>query len=215
MNDQERFTQQALADMKRREEIMNELLAERPLPYITALIMAGDLHTAEKAWDAMVNEGVPYEQAQVRVGSYARLDFAVRALDEGYTSLDELFEELPELWRGSDPNDQDPRYLDLWKQAYARNGSTYVRDGEAIPSRGTMIKVYRGQQPGEPLGIAWSLDRAIAQKFANGAGMRVANANGKVYTGEVYIGHVLAYLTGRGESEIIVDPANVVFGESA
>jgi hypothetical protein len=115
--------------------------------------------------------------------------------------------ECASLWRGADPDDTDPENLEVWRRLYRLNGSHYIRDGRPLPA-GQYVTVYRGGAPLEP-GIAWSTDPKIARKFANGAGLRV-RTHGEVIRGEVHRKHVLAYITGRGEAEVIVDPKYVV-----
>jgi len=106
----------------------------------------------------------------------------------------ELIEMLPDLWRGSDPDDTDPQYLRLWKTAWLANGRRTVRDGPHLP-KGRTVRCYRGQDADAPLGIAWSLDRRVAEKFARGAGTRQSNRSGMVFETEVPRTAVLAYLT--------------------
>ena len=198
---------EALAEMfQRRQGIADKLVEDDPnLSPITAIIIAGDMESADKAYSLMESKGVTYQRASVLVGSYARLDFAMRAYENGYVDLDTLLDDLPELWRGSDPDDTDPRFLDLWKRAWIRNKRHYIRDGKALPSR-QYLNIYRGQKESDTYGIAWSLDPKIAQKFARGAGTRQADYPGVVYRARVARAKVYAYLTGRGESEVIVDP---------
>ena len=104
-----------------------------------------------------------------------------------------------------DPDDTDGRYLRLWKSAWVANGRHYIRDGRSLPRSGRLLTVYRGQMPEDKFGIAWTTDPKIAQVFANGAGARVPQ-NGTVFMAHVHRDHVYAYLTGRGESEVILDP---------
>jgi hypothetical protein len=178
--------------------------ADPKLPYITALIVAGDMGSAKRAEKAMA-EGLPFDKALWRVGSYARFGFALDALDKGLVSSEHLLELLPELWSGSDPDDTDSRALALWQAARVAKGRA-ITDGKGLPAGN--LTVYRGQDADAPFGIAWSLDRAIAEKFARGSATRQSNRGGVVYVARVPRAEVLAYLTGRGESEIIWNPAN-------
>jgi hypothetical protein len=188
-----------------------ELMEADPrLPYVSALVMASDLIGADKAWEEL-SQGMPFNQALWCIGSYGRLGFALKALDGGFVSLDELCPILPELWSGSDPDDTDIRFLDLWRAARWRNATDDpIVDGEQLPRAvQSSIDIYRGQDADAPLGIAWSTSESIARKFARGAATRQANRGGVVLHGTVAYEDVLAYLTGRGEFEIIVDPARV------
>jgi hypothetical protein len=71
--------------------------------------------------------------------------------------------------------------------------------------------VYRGiTDPNGYQGFAWTTDPKVAGSFARGAGLRVPVRGGKVITGRVRIDHVLAYITSRKESEVIVDPRFII-----
>ena len=199
-----------MAEFTKREPIMADLMAADPLlNELSAMIIAGDRLTSErsKQW---TRDGCPAVDALPFVGSYGRLEFAVWATDEGFLPVETLLDQLPNLWRGSDPDDTDPRYLALWQSAWERNGKKTVRDGPQLP-KGTQLRCYRGQDAGAPLGIAWSLDRTVAEKFARGAGSRQRSRNGKVFERVVARKDVLAYLTGRGEQEVILStPAQAI-----
>lgn len=210
----------ALPDMERlmvgeqrRMEIAEQLTKDDPsLPPIAAIVMAGDMASAERS-ERWVAEGADAIDCVRFVGSYARFGFAVKMWQQGLIPEDWLLDELPELWRGSDPDDTDPVFLDLWVKARERWGggpkgmrSSYVRDGAALP-KGPLF-VYRGQRGGadEKLGIAWTTDIKIAEKFARTGGLRGATFDGTVFKVRLPKDRVLAYLTGRGESEVIFDP---------
>ena len=198
----DQWVKQAKADSRLAAKLVK---ADPKLPYITALIVAGDMGSAKRAEKAMA-EGMPFDQALQFVGSYARFQFALDGLDKGRVSRDHLLEILPHLWSGSDPDDTDSRALALWQAARAAKGCV-VTDGMRLPA-GKLLTVYRGQDKGAPFGIAWSLNRSIAEAFARGRGTRQSNRGGVVYVAHVPRAEVLAYLTGRGESEIILNPAN-------
>lgn len=208
MNDKDVIAYHAL--VARRAVQLQETNAT--LPFTTAFIMASDAVGAEDVWTRLAAGRIAFPVALAQTGSYARMDLAYRALDAGYATEEQVLGSLPELWRGSDPDDEDGRFLDLWLRATLRNGGRYLRDGAALP-RGRTLTVFRGQDPADDpahlRGIAWSLDVATAEKFARGAWARVGNRRGVVYEGRVPRDVVLGYLTGRGESEVVVDPWSV------
>jgi hypothetical protein len=195
-------------------KIREELMAADPhLHPITALIVAGDVYGARLATKAVEAGEVTAREAFQRVGSYARFEWAVNMMERGYLPEKEFFDELPALWRGSDPDDTNPRFLRLWQHAYQRNGSYMVKDGKALkrPADG-FVTVYRGGDPRTVRdGIAWTTNPKIATKFARGAGERVPRMDGVVIRGRVKYENILAYLTGRGEAEVITEPKNVQF----
>lgn len=196
----EAISKQALAFMARDER----------LPYISAFVMASDTLSGEANLERLTKGEITFAQALLYTGSYARLDLVVNAHDRGLASRDEVLDALIEYWSGSDPDDTDERFLRLWYQAWERNGNRHVTDpdGRDLPSR-KRLTIYRGQDLDAPLGIAWSLSQRIAQKFAMGAATRQANRDGVILKGTVERIDVLAFLTDRGEQEVIVDPDTV------
>lgn len=114
---------------------------------------------------------------------------------------------LPDLWREADPDDTNPEYLSLWREAWTRNGRETICDG---PSLATIkLTIYRGQKKSATVGFAWTLDRAIAAKFAKSGGLRGRIPDGTILKAIVRRKDVYGYLTKRGESEIIIDPRNI------
>ena len=192
--------------------------ADPSLPLHSALTIAGDRASAEPA-ERMIRAGVAFDDALPFVGSYARVDFAVRMAmaAERFLSYEHLIEILPGLWSGSDPDDTDPRFLALWQDAWRRNRRRIILDGPGLPVDAFVsgrngrkyVRVFRGQDAGSPLGIAWTTDRAIAVKFAAGAALRTSDRRGDVLEGRIHRRMVMAFLTGRGESEVILDPGLV------
>ena len=128
------------------------------LPFISALVMAGDLLSVDRSLQ-WLREGkyvVRHGRGFRRVLRTARLPSqGARPKDSSQMSV--ALTDLPGCGRGSDPDDTDPRFLDLWKRARIANGGSYLRDGKALPRR-RILQVYRGQDEGAPFGIAWSLD---------------------------------------------------------
>jgi hypothetical protein len=181
---------------------------------LTATVIASDLYSAERATKELEAGLITADQAVWTTGSYARWNLVralmlVGQLDEAW-----LDENILRLWQGCDPDDTDPENLVIWQMARNRHGGM-LRDGRPLPqgARGTIhsVRVYRGGPPvtGTRNGIAWTTDPKIAQRFANGAGERVQRTNGVVIEGYVHDSKVLAYITGRNESEVIVEPKDV------
>lgn len=181
---------------KRRGELMKPLMANG-MNFLTAIVVAGDLLSAEHA-DKMVAEGIPAEEAVNFIGSYARFDWALKNVPK-----EKLLAILPDLWVGADPDDTKPEYLMLWKEAFMANGAEIVIDEKPLPKRKS-FKIYRGQV-GDAKGISWTLDRSIAVKFAATGGGRGEVSGGKILEKTVTRKQILAYLTSRGESEVILN----------
>lgn len=202
--------------VQRQADIAEGLQRDDPtLPDVTAVIMAGDILSGERA-DVMLTAGAPFVMALHAVGSYARLDWALRHQEAGAVTRTALLEMLPDLWRGSDPDDTDPRFLALWREAWAAGGRRTILDRDPLPAERVSgpggrkyYRVFRGQEDGARIGIAWSLDRAVAERFAKGAGLRAPTKNPVVYEARIHHRAVLAYLTMRGEAEVVVNPGDL------
>ena len=202
---------QMMEQYAKAEPIIDRLVAEGVNP-ITAHVMANDILSGAVATERVLSGEVPAERAYFLVGSYARWDWVLTMLEQGHLTEEWFAENICDLWSGSDPDDTNPDYLRLWQRLWRKNGGAVIRDGRPLPKGGRdgMLKVYRGGLPfGIRDGFAWTTDPKIARKFADGAGVRVRQVNGVVITGLVKPSHVCAFITGRGESEVIVDPRMV------
>jgi hypothetical protein len=70
------------------------------------------------------------------------------------------------------------------------------------------LTIYRGVSGiGSAEGIAWTLDIDKARWFARR--LVLVNRNPRLYRATVHADDVLGYFTGRGESEVLVDPAHL------
>ena len=204
-------------EMTARMEKAAALAKEQGIPYISAVVIAGDILSGErsKQW---VERGLDGTEAVGFVGSFARLDFVVWAVEGGHLPDTYLMDNLPDLWRGSDPDDSDPRFLSLWKRAWLAGEATIFDSPKGMTlldnvTDGEWVKVYRGQvgDRNQPTGIAWSTDWKVANKFAKTGGLRgVIDLGGYVLTRWVKREDILAYLVGRGESEVVVDPRDLI-----
>jgi hypothetical protein len=188
---------------KREAEIAATLDAS--LPMLTRVVMAGDLRQAQDSLQRLRAGDIDIDRAMVLTGSYGRMPLLIQAIDDSLVPIHKALDLLPEWWPSSDPDDTDPRLISLWESAFARNGGLVTDEGHDLP-RKAWLTIWRGQRTTDPLGCAWSLDRAIAERFANGASFRTAIANPQVIEAKVPRGIILAYLTGRGEEEVIINP---------
>lgn len=185
---------------------LDRITAEYPaIPTITAIIMAGDYASMAFA-ETLVKDGTPPWTASHSIGSFARMDFLLKYFYEDRLPESWLTVALAEDWASSEPDDTDERFLLLWKQAKSKNGAAIVT-GSPLPEQ-SVVTVYRGQC-GETLGISWSLSRTVAEKFARGASFRVP-VSGRLLMATVRREDILAYITCRGEEEVILDPQNLI-----
>lgn len=197
------------------QEASEKLEAKYPnLHPITLLIMAGDfaqIPFADEMYEKLCRSVPPTVAAMksaILLGSYARLEWLCDKYDAGILDDNWLVDQFPSEWVAADPDDTDLRYLTMWLKARKLHGKRIV-DGKDLPLKGTKITLYRGQDaPSGTPGWAWTIDLSVAKKFATGAGSRVRK-RGCITQCRVYPGRVLAYMTGRGEHECIIDPRDI------
>ena len=200
---------------QKQEKIMRDLREKFPtLPVITLIVMAGDIASRDIA-DRLVSEGMPPIRAARYIGSYARLDWLVEQYEKGNLPDDWLLNEFPSEWSSCDPDDTDPKFLKIWEKAWMENHCKTVYSDAGFPlniAQVDTVTVYRGQTHfDEPLGIAWTTDREIAVKFAKGAGLRVRVENPiSPLQAKIKVADIYGYLTGRGESEVVLDPSKLI-----
>jgi hypothetical protein len=175
------------------------------LPLASALTVARHKVAAQDAIVLLQRGQTGLGEALTATGSYGRLDVLLAAHEQSLVPTDDVLDALVEHWVGSDPDDTDRRYLELWRQAWERNDRQPVTDGQPLPE-GHVLTVYRGQDRQAPLGIAWSLHGGVAQRFAMGAGTGQRDRQGRIHVARVRREDVLAYLTRRDEAEVICDP---------
>ena len=197
-------------------EKVTELTKDGDLPFISAFVMAQDLVGAERVKQEVLDGKVQMSATTpVLVGSYARIDFIRWLQEQGYISADQHLEWFRLHWTGADPDDTDERNLAMWRKVNKRwrndgPGTPYYRDSDKyLPSVTGKFPVYRGQRMTDKTGFSWSLRQDVARKFAVTGGGRAPIKDGLVLVGNARPHDVLAYLTGRGEDEVIIDPANV------
>lgn len=161
----------------------------------------------------MIRSGAPLEEAVPLVGSYARIQWALDQVTAGRATMGELLRLLPKWWPMSDPDDTLPQMRVLWTAAWLENKRRYIRDGKPLP-RTSWLTIFRGQDPVEGndprlMGVSWTLDDKIAERFARGAATRQKNRGGVVYAASIERRKVLAYLTARNEEEVIVNTSDL------
>jgi hypothetical protein len=112
---------------------------------------------------------------------------------------------LVALWRGTKaPGTVMNR--SIWCALFRRAG--YTVNGQPAPRPAQPVQVFRGAHPASRLGMSWSTDMAVAQRFTRRPGTRLWRAT-------VAPQHLLAYLSypGDPEQEYVIDPrglSNVV-----
>lgn len=199
--------QQMLEQSERQMKLAEQLTRDKGILPPLSIIMAGDLVSAERWEVAFKERKVSFRKACALIGSYARFDFAVKMMNECWITPLELYKDLCSLWSSSDPDDASFVNLSVFRDAFAANGNRILRDEKGMGglARKRVVRVYRGDVFRDaPLGFAWTLDENTAEKFARGASVRMRFDNGMVRSGLVNRNDILAYITGRGEEEVIV-----------
>lgn len=199
-------------DFGRQQVIIDELAKAHPTwAFVTLFVMSSDMAASERVDTAYLKGELNFDTAETLLGSYARWDWLVREMKKGVINISTFHENMCSWWSMSDPDDTNPEYLQLFKEArevspVIPNRGQYIGDeGKNLPPT-QYLTIYRGQDdPNETIGFAWTLDLYIAEKFAKGAWARVPR-HGVVITARCEYKDVLAYITGRGEQEIIIDP---------
>ena len=83
-------------------------------------------------------------------------------------------------------------------------------DRATLAELSEVITIYRGfARPGSYRAPSWSLSRSRAEWFANRAALTSPDRRGYLATARLPKSQVLAYTNGRGENEIILDPATL------
>jgi hypothetical protein len=102
----------------------------------------------------------------------------------------------------------------LWLESFREAG--YTRDCEPATRPSKPLQIYRGSTADRRLGLSWTTNRRIARKFAFGLEGRLPRGN--VYSAIVEPQHLLARITLRCESEMVINPGglhNLVMLEEA
>jgi hypothetical protein len=191
---------------------------------ISQIVAANDYASLRRAKVRLMNGQITRQEALTHVGSYARMNMIIEMLDmtqsmgwEPGWQIGEIYPRLAEIWSGSDPDDTDWRFEDMFYAArtvMTGADNEPLNDGTPCPTNARLM-VYRGEANGNPSldlinvgGLSWTLNRDVAARFACGAALR-APTQGVVYEGQVNREDVLAFIIGRGESEVMAAPERV------
>lgn len=128
------------------------------------------------------------------------------------------WELLGRVWSDTENSWQN---MDEWREAFTadREGREMMSDEDVrcvfdlSPERGgllPMTRIYRGYRFDDALqGYSWTLDKARARWFATRL-RQDDHPSPKIVSGFVAREHVIAYMTGRDEQEIVTLPEHVV-----
>lgn len=123
----------------------------------------------------------------------------------------EWWELVASVWTDSENIWQS---IDEWQEIFegAPDGTmTDEKDLQALADMPDVLTVYRGTcaPDGMGCGMSWTLDRGKAEWFAQRLHIPGKHGEARVIVGQIEKVHVLGYVTGRGEEEIVALPEYV------
>ncbi len=217
------------------QKIADRILETNPYLGLTAHVMARDemtLHATVRYFNQkkgfFQKNPIGLIKLINAVGTYSRVDFIEFLYDNGAINREWQVEHLPYYWCVSDPPDDTDKMRHLWHYVhnyYNKSGkypqptnldfpnNILTYGGEKLPLR-SYFTVYRGTvlpittEDPPYYGISWTTDVEVAKRFARGAGIRQSRAPGHLYRASVRYSEILAYITARGEEELIVRSVN-------
>jgi len=214
-----------LEEKVRREAVYADQFTAKGEHPITALVKASDLAGRDMIHEKWLKGELDWKTAMIRMGSYARFEWFYDRFLDGTIPARTFYKMLPGEWVSADVNDRDPRYSGMWETGWRRNGRRYLRDvrfkrlpkPDFIPeaNQGNPVyRVYRGTGVGKMHEhcLSWSLSKEVAERFAKGASAGMPK-EGDVIEGLGMKKDIWAYLTERGEEEVIIDASHVFMKE--
>jgi hypothetical protein len=137
----------------------------------------------------------------------AFLSICERLSDRGY------WEALGGIWIGTENlHDDQEQWLGALTARRPGRARWLMDDADraTLAELGEEVTVYRGfARPGGYRAPSWSLSRSRAEWFASRAALTSPDRRGYLATTSLLKSRVLAYTNGRGEREIILDPATL------
>lgn len=117
------------------------------------------------------------------------------------------------IWTDSENICQNlDQWLDVWDQSLANRHELVMTDDEraALIALSDEIVIYRGvSHPDAVGGLSWTMDRTKAEWFAHRAS-RLQGGKPLLATGKILKSSALAHFLGRGETEIVCLPEDVM-----
>lgn len=169
------------------------------------------LYKRERVKEALAAKN--WSSAQMWTERPFRLGELLRWHREGLMTNAEFLQEFPGTWSDAEPDDTDPRWLEIYQWLVRLNGNKRLEvkdmDGKLVRlPKGDELTVYRGQFDNKlrSRGCAWTLEPKVAEMFAkryNPGGL------GTVLVGTVPRDKVLCYNDERSEKEVNADYRDV------
>lgn len=128
-----------------------------------------------------------------------RLDTLTALYQEGSMHLKRFKEAWLTFWSDAEPSDEM-----YWQWAFEEVAFATDNPKQARKHKGKVVKLYRGTEAGDPLGLAWSLSEETGKFFA-----RRFTKRPELVVGEALFDNAYAYITGRSEEEVDIDPEAV------
>jgi hypothetical protein len=125
----------------------------------------------------------------------------------------EYWEALGSIWIGTENlHDDQEQWLGALTARRPGRARWLMDDADraTLAELGEEVTIYRGfARPGGYRAPSWSLSRSRAEWFASRAALTSPDRRGYLATTRLPKSRVLAYTNGRGENEIILDPATL------
>ncbi|MDO5683618.1 MAG: hypothetical protein Q4G46_12440 [Propionibacteriaceae bacterium] len=131
--------------------------------------------------------------------------------------LERVLPLIRRLWVETEsPSACPDAWAEIWVAVRRASDPTRVMpraDRRRLAALGQRVRVFRGAQPGTERGWSWTLERAVAEDFARRHDDEEGASAGVLCTAEVSRDAILALFTGGGETEIVLDPAELTWSE--
>ena len=133
-------------------------------------------------------------------------------------SVEDLSKALRMVWMSVEKPGRNPSFTkQSWVSTFRRCEPAFLMEPSELQTLSQLpdlIEVYRGiwwEGKGNPVdgaikGLSWTTDRAVAEFFAYRFQGKNPARQGRVYQAYIPKSGVLAYLDGRNEKEVVVDP---------
>lgn len=195
----EAFAAAGVLQSSRAEEIMR---FDPSIDYRRALVLAGDEASATDADRDLASGRITFEEGLVRVGSTKRVEWALRATENGAIKRIDLYRMLPDLWRDSDPDDTAIPFVALWADAFVANQLMTILDDESKRLPSVPVLTVHRWQPNRRMGLTWSLSKKALTA-------EIHPVRGELLTGKVARRYAMAFLSKGNRAEVIVAPGRV------
>lgn len=165
-------------------------------------------------WQAHVRQKIDEAQNVFEIYNMISMPYRLTFLKFIYTHLSktDMSQLLARAWIESETPNQDAnvskaKLISMFKAA-DRSSLMDEDDLAQLERMSEVVTVYRGvtaHNAKNVFALSWTTKREVAEWFAHRFG-----ESGTVYTAKIEKAHVYAFFSGRGEEELIVNPAHLM-----